>query len=62
MKLRLAPEEGMADVQFCSDCGQNSFHDAVKRMLYSPGGARSVILWQCEKHPLPDPVVEEVFQ
>lgn len=58
MKIRVAPE-GAQDVKRCDECGTNTFHDAVQRMVYSPGGARTMWLWQCEKHPLPDPVVDE---
>jgi hypothetical protein len=29
-------------------------------MLYSPGGARSILVWSCENHPTPDTLVDEV--
>jgi len=59
MTLRPAPAGPMADVKFCPECKANTFHDSVVRMVYSPGGARSMWLWQCEKHPLPETVVDE---
>lgn len=51
--------EGGSDVRRCRDCGENTFHDAQKVMVYSKAGARSVWLWACEKHPLPDAVTDE---
>jgi len=44
---------GSADVLRCKACKAVSFHDAVSRLVLTPGGARTLVLWQCEHHPLP---------
>jgi hypothetical protein len=58
MTIQIAPAGGQ-DVRRCAACGTNTFHDAVQRMVMSPSGARTMWLWQCENHPLPDMVVDE---
>lgn len=58
MQIAIAPAGGQ-DVRTCTECGSKSFHDAVQRMLFSPSGARTVWLWQCENHPLPEIVTED---
>lgn len=58
-RLVLAPYVGAADVRRCDACGKQTFHDAVERMMFSPSGARKVVVWQCEEHPLPDIVTDE---
>jgi hypothetical protein len=57
MELQLAPANAQ-DVRKCGLCGTNTFHDAVQRMVLSSSGARTLWLWQCEQHPLPEIVSE----
>jgi hypothetical protein len=44
--IRNCPEEGPA------------FHVPQKVMVLSAGGARSMRLWTCEKHPLPRTITD----
>lgn len=48
-----------AIIRPCAECEQNSFHVPQKRMVFGPGGARSMRLWACETHPLPRMITDQ---
>lgn len=48
-----------ADVRYCERCKEEVFFVAQRVMVLSPSGARSMRLWACEKHPLPDTVTDQ---
>lgn len=57
----LVPEgvrDGDADLFLCHPCGTRTWHVPQKVMVFSASGARSMRLWACEKHPLPDTVTD----
>jgi hypothetical protein len=59
VKIEVAPQ-GAQDVRWCPECKAQTFWDSAERMVFSPSGARRMWLWQCEKHPLPEIVNDEV--
>jgi hypothetical protein len=53
-------KEGTEDFAPCATCRCSTLQTSTKVMLYSPGGARSILVWSCENHPTPDTLVDEV--
>jgi len=57
----LVPEHIRDDDAFirrCPKCGERTFHAPQRVMVMSASGARSMRLWACEAHPLPDFVTD----
>jgi hypothetical protein len=48
-----------ATVKHCKEDQSPMFHVPQKVMVLSPSGARSMRLWACEKHPLPDTITDQ---
>lgn len=43
----------------CRECSKTSWHVPQKVMVMSAGGTRSMRLWACEAHPLPQFVTDD---
>lgn len=47
-----------ADMRRCVACGRKVFHTPQRVMVLSASGARSMRLWTCEVHRLPDMITD----
>jgi hypothetical protein len=50
---------GAFDLHYCSVEKARTFHVPQQVMVLSKSGARTMRLWACENHPLPDTVTDD---
>lgn len=48
-----------AVIRTCRVENEPTFHVPQRVMVFSAGGARSMTLWACESHPLPDTITDD---
>lgn len=47
-----------ARIKVCAKCGVPTWFTPQTVMVLSASGARSMVLWTCEEHPLPQAVTD----
>ena len=59
MKIATGVDAGTELFDRCAVCKRDTLQTATEVMLLAPQGARTIIAWSCEAHPLPELVTEE---
>jgi len=59
MKVATEVDPGVELFDRCTVCQRDTIQTATEVMLFAPQGARTIIAWSCEAHPIPEIMTEE---